>query len=179
MCSSDLGIYQLSETGIVPGYTDGTAAGVLWSCTSTNLMPNYRANVRLTHVWVLEGQTVTCSITNRYVPPKLTLTGSVDNSTGGSALIGAFTLSATKTTAPASSISGISGALTVTGASVLAGDFLLAATGPKGYVTTWTCTGAPALTDGTTVSITEGSTVACAARIVYRKPSLKIGRAHD
>ena len=75
---------------------------------------------------------------------------------------------------PASSISGISGALTVTGASVLAGDFRLAATGPNGYVTTWTCTGAPAPTDGTTVSITEGSTVACAARIVYRKPSLTL-----
>jgi uncharacterized repeat protein (TIGR01451 family) len=81
----DPGTYTLAESGGPSGYTAGS-----WSCSGGTLTG--------TSLVLAAGDTASCSITNTFVPPSpahLTLTKSVDNTGGGTALATAWTLSAT------------------------------------------------------------------------------------
>jgi large repetitive protein len=116
------GIYTLSETSL-PGYSAGS-----WSCTAGTVSGS---NVTLT-----PGQDATCTIVNYDIAPKLTLTKTVINSNGGTAVATDFTLTATGPT----TISGAVGATAVTAASVNVGIYTLSETGPTGYSAgAWSC----------------------------------------
>jgi uncharacterized repeat protein (TIGR01451 family) len=139
------GTYTLAESGGPSGYTAGT-----WSCTAGTLTG--------TSLVLAENATATCSITNTFVPPPahLTLTKTVDNTGGGTALATAWTLSATGPTP----ISGHTGDLAITNAAVGAGTYALAETGPSGYTAgTWTCT--EGTLTGSSLVLASGATATC------------------
>jgi uncharacterized repeat protein (TIGR01451 family) len=141
------GTYTLAEAGGPSGYTAGA-----WSCTGGALTG--------TSLVLAENATASCSITNTFVPPPahLTLTKTVDNTGGGTALATAWTLSATGPT----TISGHTGDLAITNAAVGAGTYALAESGgPSGYTAgSWSCT-AGTLT-GSSLVLAAGATATCA-----------------
>ena len=96
------------------------------------------------------GDSKTCTITNDDRQATLTLTKSVINNSGGTALPTAWTLTANGTPFP----SGVP-------QPVAAGDFVLAESiGPQGYTALgWACTGGSLA--GSTVTVGPGATVAC------------------
>lgn len=116
--------YTVSEDQTaVPGYTQtdltcSDAAGTLASATFT----------------LAAGENVSCTITNEDVAPTLTLIKKVS---GGTAAPSDWTLTATGPT----TISGVSGSSTVTGATVSAGTYVLSESGgPSGYTAgAWSC----------------------------------------
>ncbi len=106
---------------------------------------------------VKPGADLTCNFTNSKLP-KLTLIKTVTNNTGGSNVVGDFTLTATGPT----TISGVTGAVAVTNASVNAGTYVLTESGAAtaNYVPgSWSCT-AGTLT-GNSLVLTAGQSASC------------------
>ncbi|HTR69180.1 MAG TPA: collagen-binding domain-containing protein [Mycobacteriales bacterium] len=152
------GDYDLSESGGPSDYTSGT-----WSCAGGDLTGST--------VTITDGSNVTCEITNTYHPPPpptgtLTLVKHVDNSGGGTATAGEWTLTA----AGPDSIHGAAGSDAVTGVAVGAGDYDLSESGgPDNYTPgSWSCTGGT-LT-GDTVTVTDGADVTCEITNTYHPP---------
>ena len=142
------GTYTLSETG-PDGYTASD-----WTCTDGE-----GTGVPVTDgaVTIALGQTVTCTIANDDEPGTLTLTKTVVNDDGGTAVATDWTLTAT---GPTTGISGATGSEAVTGVAVSAGAYALSETGPAGYTASdWTCTGGTL--SGGTVTVANGATVTC------------------
>ncbi|GAA3617795.1 hypothetical protein GCM10022236_20030 [Microlunatus ginsengisoli] len=117
------GSYTLSESGGPPGYAAGS-----WSCTG--------GSVTGSNVTVTIGANVVCTINNDDQAAHLTLVKTVTNNSGGTAVITDWTLTASGPT----SISGVTGAGSVTNAPVSAGTYTLSESGPPGYAAgTWSC----------------------------------------
>lgn len=136
------GIYALSETNLV-GYAAGS-----WSCTSGTLSGS--------NLTLALGQTATCTINNNDVAPILTLVKTVTDTSGGPSTVSSFTLTATGPT----TITGITGAVSVTAAPVNAGSYTLSEAGPSGYTAeSWGCTSGT-LT-GANLVLSVGQTATC------------------
>lgn len=136
------GTYVLAETSL-PGYAAGA-----WSCTAGSLSG---ANLTLG-----AGQSATCTINNNDIAPLLTLIKTVNNDNGGTATTSAFTLTASGPT----TITGISGAGSVTGAEVNAGTYALSESNLTGYAAgNWSCS-AGTLT-GASLVLGVGETATC------------------
>ena len=103
------------------------------------------------------GETITCTYSNARLP-RLTLTKTVTNDNGGTALDTAWTLSATGP----STISGSEGAGAISNAIVSAGSYTLAESGgPANYVASnWTCSGAT-VTVGNQITLADGDIASC------------------
>jgi hypothetical protein len=99
-------------------------------------------------------------------PAHLTLGKIVNNSAGGSATTGDWTLSATGPT----TISGHSGDAAITNAAVTAGTYTLTeSTGPANYrPSAWTCTGVTP--SGNSITLTAGLTASCSITNTYSPP---------
>ena len=136
------GTYALSETNLA-GYAPGN-----WSCTSGTLTGS--------SLVLTIGQTATCTINNDDIAPVLTLVKTVTDTSGGPSTVGSFTLTATGPT----TISGVTGAVPVTNATVSAGTYALSESGPSGYTAgSWSCT-AGTLT-GSSLALSLGQTSTC------------------
>jgi uncharacterized repeat protein (TIGR01451 family) len=125
------GTYQLSESGPA-GFTAGA-----WQCEGGSLEGDL--------LTVTIGSSVSCSITNTAILPKLTLVKEVDNNgTAGTGTPRSWTLAADGTATGGSSISGLNTDAAITNASVPAATYDLSeSSGPEGYTTTgWTCVNA-------------------------------------
>ncbi|MEO9197131.1 MAG: hypothetical protein ABI206_00135, partial [Antricoccus sp.] len=140
-----VGTYALTESGPV-GYTPSD-----WTCTGG-------ATTTATTITLALGQAATCTITNTAKPATLTLIKKVDNgTTGATAVPTDWTLTATGP----STITGKTGASTVTNAAAQVGTYTLTETGPGGYTPSdWTCTGG-ASTTATTITLTLGQAATC------------------
>ncbi len=105
----------------------------------------------------VNGQNITCTITNDDQAAHLTLVKSVTTDNGGTALPTAWTLNASGPTP----ISGTTGASAVTNATVSAGTYNLSETnGPSGYTaSSWVCVGGTQ--NGASVSLTLGQSATC------------------
>ncbi|MGX9346035.1 hypothetical protein [Microbacterium sp. KNMS] len=137
------GDYLLSEDG-----PDGYEPGV-WVCDGGAVTPDGV-------VTVPNGGDVTCTIVNDDIAPHLTLVKEVVNDDGGTALPTDWILSAD---GPAD-ISGPTGDPSVTTATVLAGEYSLAETGPGGYAAgEWSCEGGAL--DGSTLTLDVGEDAVC------------------
>jgi uncharacterized repeat protein (TIGR01451 family) len=117
------GTYALAETALA-GYTASA-----WSCTAGTLSgSNLTLNV---------GQTASCTINNNDIGPVLTLIKTVTDTSGGPSTVSSFTLTATGPVV----ISGITGAASVTSATINAGTYALSETNLAGYTAgAWACT---------------------------------------
>ncbi|MFM2105748.1 MAG: hypothetical protein RL338_780, partial [Chloroflexota bacterium] len=152
-----VGGYVLSETGGPADYAPGA-----WICVGASAT-DYGSGVGL--VDISAGASVSCTITNTYSPTQpatLTLVKLVDNSAGGSATAGDWILGADGPTP----IAGISGADTVTDASVSEGTYALSESGGPGDYTggTWTCTNGES---GDVVFVASGEDVTCTITNTY------------
>jgi hypothetical protein len=139
------GTYSLAETGPA-GYSASA-----WSCTDGTLTGN--------SLVLAAGDGASCSITNTFIPlatSQLTLTKTVDNTGGGTALATDWTLSATGPT----SISGATGSPAVTNAVVSPGTYTLAESGPAGYsASAWSCT--DGTLTGSSLVLAAGDSASC------------------
>ncbi len=143
----DAGDYDLSESDGPAGYTPSE-----WDCGEAAL-----AGATVT---VPNGSDVTCTITNTYDAPTLTLVKEVVNDDGGTAAATDWTLSATGP----STHSGVTGSDAVTAVSTAAGAYALAESGPSGYTASdWECvaTAGEAALDGATITLAPGDDVTC------------------
>jgi uncharacterized repeat protein (TIGR01451 family) len=147
------GVYALSETGPA-GY-----AASAWSCTAGTLVG--------TNLTLALGETSTCTINNNDIAATLTLVKVIDGDVTPSAVPG-FTLTATGPT----TISGVTGAVAVTNASVSAGAYTLSESGPAGYVFDgWSCTAGTLV--GTSLSLPLATTATCTVTN-YRIPTFAV-----
>ena len=139
------GTFTLSETG--PSNYNASP----WSCTSGGSGAT---------VTVTAGATITCTIVNTIQTASLTLVKQVDNTGGGTATVGAFTLTGVDA-AGGLVMTGTSGSPPVTDQIVPVGStWALSETSVPGYAASaWTCTGATATND--TVTITSVADVVC------------------
>ena len=136
-----VGTYDLSESG-PPGYDPSD-----WTCTGSGTQDG--ASVTLA-----EDQHETCEIVNDDIPARLTLVKVVEGD--GAAEPTAWTLSADGPTP----ISGVTGSDEVTLATVGAGTYDLAETGPAGYqASDWVCTGGTQ--QGASITVPLGGEAAC------------------
>ncbi|HZK05381.1 MAG TPA: putative Ig domain-containing protein [Actinomycetaceae bacterium] len=149
------GTYTLSETGSVPGYTNGTT----WTCVDANAGPVTVANNSVT---LAAGDDVTCSITNTATAPYLSLEKKVTNPYGTPEAASKWTLSAD---GPGSN--DLSGPGGVARTAVVEGTYTLSETGSvPGYTngTTWSCAnaaGQPVTVSNNVVTLTAGADVTC------------------
>ncbi|MFD6163669.1 hypothetical protein ACFWFR_00655 [Oerskovia sp. NPDC060287] len=165
------GEFELAEGTGPAGYRTGT-----WTCTEVG---GDEIPVVDGHVAVAQGEDVRCLLTNHWTSGTLTLVKEVD---GGSAPPGAWTLAAEGVAGSPTdgvSISGAGGAPPVTGATVLAGDYVLAESGgPSGYEQTgWDC-GEATLVDGV-VSVAESADVTCTVTNTAVLPHLTLVKEVD
>ena len=86
-------------------------------------------------------------------PPELTLVKQVTNNSGGTALPGAWTLTATGPDV----ISGVTGSPAVTAQPVAEGVYTLSESGPAGYTGTWNCTGGGVFTPPNQVTLSNAT----------------------
>ena len=124
------------------------------------------------------GQSATCTIVNTAIAPRLTLVKQVVNTSGGTALPTAWTLSATGTV----TISGHVGDPTVTAAEVPVGHYTLAETGgPAGYTgSSWSCTGASAVdTVAGKVTLAPGNDATCTITNTDQPAKLTLAKVVD
>jgi hypothetical protein len=149
------GDFTLSESGGPSGYTASA-----WSCPNKTVTDKGA-------VTLAAGDSVTCTITNTFLPAHLTLIKKVVNGHGGTALATRWTLKA----AGSVTISGISGSTAVTGAAVPAGDFKLSESGgPSGYTASaWLCPDKK-VTAGA-VSLAAGESVTCTITNTQKAPA--------
>ena len=158
-----VGTYTLSESGPT-GYT---ASG--WVCSGA-------ATSTTSTVTLAEGESATCTITNTAVAPELTLVKVVDNgTTGATATAADWTLTASGPT----TITGVTGDLTITGAAVPVGTYVLSeADGPAGYVASpWTCVGGTPGTDQ--VVLAAGERATCSITNTAIAPTLTLVKVVD
>ena len=149
------GTYTLAETGPT-GYTASA-----WSCTDGTLTGN--------SLVLAAGDDASCSLTNTFIPStaELTLTKTVDNTGGGTALATDWTLSATGPT----TISGSTGAPAVTNAVVSPGTYTLAETGPTGYTASaWSCT--DGTLTGNSLVLAAGDAASCSITNTFVPPTV-------
>ena len=150
------GSYTLSETG-PSGYSEALA------CTGA-------ADTNPSNGLVLvAGETVTCTFTNTYIVPTdpvLTLVKSLNNTGGGTAALGDFTLSYSD--GSGNSGSGASGTAAVTSVSVPAGSYTLSETGPSGYSEALACTGAADTNPSNGLVLVAGETVTCTFTNIFQ-----------
>ncbi|MBD5784823.1 hypothetical protein IF650_01400 [Cellulosimicrobium terreum] len=154
-----IGSYTLSEEGGPDGYrNDG------WECEGADVVDGV--------VDVDLANTVTCTVTNvapiTPTAPTLTL---VKDVVGGPASAADWTLAATGP----QSLSGATGAATVTAVEVDPGSYDLTEDGPPGYDGAWSCTGAAA-GDGSssTVVVAESEDVVCTATNTWAGATLTL-----
>ncbi|MGH1561951.1 prealbumin-like fold domain-containing protein [Mumia sp. DW29H23] len=143
----EAGEYALAEDGGPPGYTASD-----WDCGG--------AVVAASIVTVPNGADVTCTITNTFDAPTLTLVKEVVNDDGGAAQATAWTLTATGP----NTLTGVTGSDAVTGVAVSPGAYALDETGPSGYTASdWACAnrGSPIGLEGATVTLAPGDDVTC------------------
>ncbi|MFK4790722.1 hypothetical protein [Microbacterium sp. ZW T5_56] len=137
------GEYTLSESGGPAGYAAGD-----WDCANADLTGNV--------LTLGLGESVTCTIVNDDIAPRLTLVKEVINDAGGTAVATDWTLTATGE----STIAGVTGDAAVTDAPVMAGTYALTESGPDGYTAgAWSCD-AGALT-GSDITLAPGDDVTC------------------
>jgi transcription elongation GreA/GreB family factor len=140
--SVNAGTYTLSET-TVANYTAGA-----WSCSN--------GGGASSQVTVAFGSSVTCTINNNDNAPKLTLVKTVTNDNGGTKTAADFPLTATGP----STISGASGAGSVSNASVNAGTYTLSEQTAANYTAgPWSCSNGGGASSQVTVAF--GSSVTC------------------
>ncbi|MFM2105817.1 MAG: hypothetical protein RL338_849, partial [Chloroflexota bacterium] len=152
-----------SESGGRAGYEASA-----WVCTGTGV-----TQPSATQVTLAGGSVATCTITNTYVPPRLTLVKAVVNSGGGTAAATDWTLRAVGVV----TISGTTGSAAVTGVAVRPGTYTLSETGGRnGYVASaWSCSGTGVTqTDGTHVTLGESATGVCTITNTYVPPGLTL-----
>lgn len=136
------GTYTLSETANPPGYTSGS-----WICTGGSQVGN--------EITLAVGEIVSCTITSDDDVPSLTLSKTVVNDHGGTAIAADWTISANGTSTP---ISGSGGA--VSDSTFQAGTYTLSEIGPSGYLASdWVCTGGVQV--GNLITIALGESVSC------------------
>jgi hypothetical protein len=156
------GTYNLSESG-PSGYTAGS-----WVCTGGSQSGS--------QITIALGQDVSCGINNTSQLAHLTLTKSVNNDNGGSAVATAWTLSAT---GGPSTITGTTGTATVTNAGVKAGTYTLSESGgPAGYTASaWSCIGGTL--SGSQITLGPGESASCTITNSSQKAHLKLVKVVD
>jgi large repetitive protein len=151
----NIGNYVLTETGPA-GYAQSS-----WSCSAGSLAGNI--------LTLALNDNATCTVNNNDISPKLTLVKTVTNSNGGTATVGAFTLTATGPTI----ISGASASAAVTNAAVNAGTYILSESGPAGYAAgAWSCS-AGTLT-GNSLSLALNQSASCTINNTDIAPKLTL-----
>ena len=141
----DAGDYSLAETAGPTGYSAGT-----WSCDAGALSGST--------ITVPNGVHVTCTIVNDDIAPLLTLVKQVVNDDGGTAEVGAWTLTATGSTP---GVSGATGDAAISGRAVTAGTYSLSEAGPAGYAASaWDCEGGTQNTP-TSIMLAVGESATC------------------
>ena len=142
------GSYTLSESA-VPGYEN-----LGWACKAGDKTVTVTDDV----VKLMSGDDVTCTVTNDDISANLTLVKHVVTDDGGSAVDTDFTLTATGPT----TITGVTGDETITGARVEYGNYTLTESGLKGYENLgWTCVNA-SKPGSAPVEVDEGGSIALA-----------------
>ncbi len=150
------GTYALTETGPA-GYAAGS-----WSCAGGSQSGS--------NITAALGQNITCTINNNDIAPRLTLVKTVTDTSGGASTVPSFTLVATGPV----TISGITGAGTVTNAAINAGSYVLSESGPAGYTAgSWSCTAGSL--SGSTLSLALAQTATCTINNI-RLPTLTIAK---
>ncbi|MBX4188100.1 MAG: hypothetical protein KW793_03120 [Candidatus Doudnabacteria bacterium] len=146
------GAYTLAESNGPAGYTAASA----WVCSGATVSNSNQ-------ITLSNGDVASCTITNddntsRVQTATLTLVKVVTNNNNGSALNTDWTLSASGST----SISGISGAGSVTAATVNIGVYSLSeSNGPSGYTAgSWDCNNTT-VSNGNTITLADGDVVVC------------------
>ncbi|WP_156887401.1 prealbumin-like fold domain-containing protein [Propionicicella superfundia] len=116
---------------------------------------------------------VVCTVTNRSVPPTLTLVKEIDNTGGGTASVADFTL---KARGPGNAaISGPSGSSSVTQVVLPPGDYVFSEDGPAGYTAEWECTGGESWNAATGVAVLDvGDDMICTAVNTVQRPTLTL-----
>jgi len=152
-----IGTYTLSEDGGPGGYTASA-----WTCDVVEPGGDTRRETvpQGGSLDVVLGDRIVCTVVNSTQGPHLTLRKVVDNAGGGSATTSDWTLTASATSG-GTTISGTSGASSVTDAGVPAGRYDLSESGgPAGYTASaWACDGGTGangsgITLGTTDDVT-------------------------
>jgi hypothetical protein len=152
------GTYNLSENGPA-GYAPGP-----WECAGGTQNGN--------QITVALGESATCTIINRDIPPQLILTKVVINDDGGTAVETDFTLSATGPT----SISGAGGVTSDDTFSV--GTYDLSETNVAGYdASAWSCVGGTQNDAQITLGLAESAT--CTITNNDIPPTLKLVKVVD
>ncbi len=142
--SIDAGTYTLSESG-PSGYTNQG-----WTCTGDGTQSGNQITLGL-------GETASCEVTNTDDPVTLTLTKTVVNDDGGTAVDTDWTLTATGPV----TIQGSEGDAAITGANVNVGTYTLTESGPSGYTNQgWTCTG-DGTQSGNQITLGLGDSATC------------------
>ncbi|WP_433676300.1 hypothetical protein [Microbacterium gorillae] len=137
------GEYTLGESGGPAGYAAGA-----WDCGNANLTGDV--------LTLGLGESVTCTIVNDDIAPRLTLVKEVVNDDGGAAVATDWTLTA----AGPSTATGVTGDDAITNAAVLAGTYALTESGPDGYnAGDWACVGGTQT--GSDVTLAPGDVVTC------------------
>ncbi len=159
-----IGTYTLSETN--PD-ADGYELASL-TCTNNGAALT-GPSAASPEVTLSLGDDVLCTFANRDKPATLTLVKELENGTTGAAhLIGEWTLTAAGPTP----VSGHSGDAPVTAATVDRGSYTLGETGPAGYASSWSCTGAVVV--GTALTLPGGAVATCTARNTAIGPRLTL-----
>jgi LPXTG-site transpeptidase (sortase) family protein len=143
----DAGNYTLTEAGGPAGYTQTglTCSG------AADLNPADGLAIAL-------GETITCTFTNNDVAPTLTLVKTVTNNNGGTATDIDWTLNAAGPTP----ISGTEGDVSITNATVNAGNYTLTETlGPSGYTQTGIACSGSDVNGADGLTLLPGETVTC------------------
>jgi hypothetical protein len=132
----------LTETTLA-GYTPSS-----WSCTGGT---QSGANIALAL-----GGAATCTISNDDIAPLLTLVKVVTNDNGGTKTVSDFPLTASGPV----TISGVTGATSVTGRAVNAGSYALTETTQTGYTaSSWSCSGGTQ--SGANIALALGGAATC------------------
>jgi hypothetical protein len=116
---------------------------------------------------------VSCTATNRAIPPRVTLEKSLDNTGGGTAAVADFTL---KARGPGdAAIAGPSGDPAVTLVPLPPGEYVFSEDGPAGYAVDWDCVGATSWDDAAEVAVLgAGDTMVCTATNTVVPPRLTL-----
>ncbi|MEO6143719.1 MAG: hypothetical protein ABIP19_07060, partial [Dermatophilaceae bacterium] len=161
------GGYALSESDGPSGYTASS-----WSCrTKDDKVGKSASSGHSSGVMLEKGDSVTCTITNTFVPPPpqkthLTLVKEVVNTDGGTSGPEDWTLSAVGPT----TLSGKTGDAAVSNAVVSPGGYTLSESGPSGYTSSaWSC-GNKVVT-ANAVTLAAGESVSCTITNTFQIPN--------
>jgi len=159
-----------TQTVNAGNYTVTEAATSEYAASYTNSL-NATTNCR--NLFVANGATVTCTITNDDIAPTLTLVKRVINDNGGSAKNTDWLLSAVNNE-DMSVVNGVTGSTGVTKVAVKAGNYTLSeSNGPTGYTSKgWVCEGA--VLSGATLALGLGQNAVCTVTNDDDSPYLKL-----